>query len=179
MNLSLRIATNFSLMKIFAIGRAHSRYPLCIGALLVLALATNAGATTFTVTNSSDSGMGSLRQAILDANAQQVTGGQGCAPHSIVFAIPGSGLHTIRPLSQLPKFNIPITVDGYSQPGSSFNTLNEGSNAVLTIELDGSLSDRRHHDRRVDPGFEFVSRQHQCDPWFDHQPFCGRRAIDG
>ncbi len=140
MNLSLRIDTNFSLMKIFAIDRAHSRNALCIGALLVLALATNAGATTFTVTNSADSGLGSLRQAILDANAQQVTGGQGCAPHTIVFAIPGSGLHTIQPLSPLPRFNIPITLDGYSQPGSSVNTLNEGSNAVITIELDGSLA---------------------------------------
>ncbi len=111
-----------------------------IATLFVLALATDSWANTYTVTNTADAGFGSLRQAILDANAQQVTGGQRCAPHSIVFAIPGTGLHTIQPVSPLPTFNIPITLDGYSQPGSSLNALNEGSNAVITIELDGSLA---------------------------------------
>ncbi len=107
---------------------------------LGLVLASDAWANIYTVTNSADSGLGSLRQAIVDANAQQVTGSTRCAPHSIVFAIPGTGLHTIQPLSPLPVFNIPITLDGYTQAGSSLNTLAEGSNAVITIELDGSLA---------------------------------------
>jgi hypothetical protein len=109
-------------------------------ALLASLLASSALANTFTVGNTSDTGPGSLRQAILDANAMQVTGGTACAPHTIEFNIPGSGTRTIRPLSQLPRFNIPITVDGYSQPGSSVNTQSQGSNAVILIELDGSLA---------------------------------------
>ena len=120
--------------------RSQKRSRALVIALMTLVSAGHVSANTYVVTNTVDAGFGSLRQAILDANAQQVTGGQGCAPHSIVFAIPGSGLHTIQPLSPLPRFNIPITLDGYSQPGSSVNTLNEGSNAVLTVELDGSLA---------------------------------------
>lgn len=108
--------------------------------LLVFALAGEALANTYTVTNTTDSGAGSLRQAITDANLQQVTGGEACAGHSIVFAIPGTGVHTIQPLSALPKFNIPITLDGYTQPGSSVNTLAQGTNALITIELDGTLA---------------------------------------
>ncbi len=113
-----------------------------IGGFLVLAVlsSTIAQANTFTVTNTSDAGVGSFRQAILDANAMQVTGGNACAPHTIEFNIAGSGTRTIRPLSPLPRFNIPITVDGYSQPGSSLNTQFQGSNATLLIELDGSLA---------------------------------------
>ncbi len=112
----------------------------CVPVALLALSATFAQANTFTVSNTSDSGVGSFRQAILDANAIQVTGGQACAPHTIVFNIAGSGTRTIRPLSPLPRFNIPITVDGYSQPGSSLNTQFQGSNATLLIELDGSLA---------------------------------------
>jgi hypothetical protein len=99
-----------------------------------------AHADTFVVTSTSDAGSGSLRQAMLDANAKQSTDGSHCARHLITFAIPGAGPHTIQPLSALPKINIPITFDGYTQPGSSENTLTVGSNAVIAIELDGSLA---------------------------------------
>ena len=95
---------------------------------------TNAGA--FVVTNVNDAGSGSLRQAILDANVASPE----CEMQTITFAIPGSGIHTIQPLSQLPPFNIQITLDGYSQTGSTANTANDGTNAVITIELDGSLA---------------------------------------
>jgi len=108
--------------------------------LLAGAIGAQAHADTFVVTNTANAGTGSLRQAILDANAKQVTGGTICAPHTITFNIPGAGPHTIQPLSLLPRFNIPISVDGYSQPGSSQNTLSQGSNAVIAIELDGSLA---------------------------------------
>ena len=105
-----------------------------------LAMGSWAQATTFTVSNTADSGAGSLRQAILDANAQQVTGGTACAPHNIVFAIPGAGPHTIQPLSALPSFAIGITLDGFTQPGASPNSLLLGNNAVFQVELDGSLA---------------------------------------
>lgn len=121
----------------FAILRTTARAVLVASSA---ALCAHASATTFVVTNTADSGSGSLRQAMLDANAQQSTGGTQCAGHTITFAIAGSGPHTIRPLSPLPKINIPIAFEGYSQPGSSENTAITGSNAVIAIELDGSLA---------------------------------------
>jgi hypothetical protein len=57
----------------------------------------------------------------------------------IDFAIPGTGVQVIQPLTDLPRITHPVVVDGYSQPGSSPNTLAAGDNAVLRIELDGSL----------------------------------------
>src|SRR5437773_11930452 len=65
----------------------------------------------FTVTNTNDSGTGSLRQAILDANS--MGGG------TIQFNIPGSGVHTIGPLTVLPTITQAVTIDGYTQSGSS------------------------------------------------------------
>lgn len=115
------------------------RHALCLAACLSLA-AIDASATTFTVTNTNDSGNGSLRQAILDANAQQSTGGTACAAHTIQFAIAGTGPHTIRPLTPLPTLSIAMTIDGFTQPGSSPNTMVLGNDAVMMIEIDGSLA---------------------------------------
>ena len=52
---------------------------------------------TFTVTNTNDSGAGSFRQAILDANAGVTS------VDTIRFNIPGTGLHTIAALSGMPN----------------------------------------------------------------------------
>src|SRR5262249_34064182 len=82
--------------------------------LVALAVSRHAIATTFTVTNTNDSGVGSLRQAISDANA----GGPG--PHTITFNIPGSGVHGIELSSGLPAISIPVgglTIDATTQPG--------------------------------------------------------------
>ena len=87
---------------------------------------------TFTVVNALDSGPGSLRQAILDANATANVGG----PDLIAFDIPGPGVHTITPTTDLPMIADPVVIDGYTQPGASVNTLSQGDNAVLQIELD-------------------------------------------
>ena len=92
--------------------------------------------SVFLVTNSNDSGSGSLRQAILDANAHA----NGSVADEIEFQIAGSGVHTIQPLSALPVINDPVVIDGYSETGASVNTLATGDNAVLLIELDGSLA---------------------------------------
>jgi hypothetical protein len=100
-------------------------------AVLSLELPVAALAATFTVTNTDDSGAGSLRQAITDANNNP-------GADTIVFAIPGAGVHTITPATNLPYFEEPVTIDGYSQPGSAENTDPVGTNAVLLIELDGS-----------------------------------------
>src|SRR5262249_28750367 len=45
---------------------------------------------------------------------------------------------TIRPLTALPEITDPVVVDGFSQPGASPNTLANGNDAVLRVELDGS-----------------------------------------
>ena len=85
----------------------------------------------FEVTTTADSGAGSLRQAILDANAS-------AGPDSILFNIPGSGVQTITVLSELPTITDSVDINGYSQPGSSPNTLAVGNDATLLIEVDGN-----------------------------------------
>lgn len=72
-----------------------------------------------------------LRAAIQEANATP-------RADTINFNIPGAGTRTIFPNSGLPTINTPVTVDGYTQPGASPNTLTMGTNAVLRIELDGT-----------------------------------------
>ena len=89
---------------------------------------------TFTVTTTSDSGAGSLRQAILDANAALGT-------DTIAFAIPGAGVHVIAPATALPAVTDSVTIDGYTQPGASPNTDPLITNAVLLIELQGNGTD--------------------------------------
>jgi len=89
----------------------------------------------FTVTNTDDSGPGSLRQAILDANAASNLPG---TPDEIQFNIPGGGVQTIAPVSALPAISDPVVVDGYTQPGASPNTVAAGSDATILIELSGA-----------------------------------------
>jgi len=107
---------------------------------------TTRAATTFTVTNIGDNGgvnpapgagTGTLRQAIVDANATAGT-------DTINFSIPGSGVHTISPDANLPPITEAVLIDGYSQPGNGgpnahANTLAVGDDAVLLIQLDGPL----------------------------------------
>jgi hypothetical protein len=77
--------------------------------------------TEFTVLSNADSGPDTLRQAILDANANPGT-------DSIIFNLGPSHL-TIKPLSLLPAITDPVDINGGSQPGYI--------NAPLIV-LDGS-----------------------------------------
>ncbi len=90
-------------------------------------------AATFNVTTTNDSGAGSLRQAILDANA---AGGA----DTIAFNITGSAVHTIALATALPAITSPVTINGYSQGGASANThdTTQGLDTVLKIEIDGA-----------------------------------------
>ncbi len=75
-----------------------------------------------------------LRAAIMEANAS-------VGKDTIEFNISGAGPHVIKPATRLPAIIDPISIDGYSQPGASATslTLHQGNNAIIKIELDGSL----------------------------------------
>ena len=92
---------------------------------------------TFTVLNSSDSGAGSLRQAIMDANNNP-------GADLISFRIPGTKPYTIAPLSPLPSLTDPVTIDGTtqtnftSQPIIQLNGAGAGPNANGLLILGGN-----------------------------------------
>ena len=92
---------------------------------------------TFTVTTTADNGndsaptAGSLRKAIIDANA---SGGL----DTIQFNIPGTGVQTIQPPAALPIITSPVIIDGYTQPGAVRNTSATGWNGTLRVELNGT-----------------------------------------
>jgi hypothetical protein len=94
-------------------------------------------ATTHTVTTIADSGAGSLRQAILDANGAAGT-------HIIAFNILGSGPHSIAPVTDLPAiaFLTGITIDGTTQPGFAGTPLIEiyrdGTFASTCLTIQGT-----------------------------------------
>jgi Calx-beta domain-containing protein len=79
------------------------------GAILERPDSAAGAATGFVVTNTNDSGPGSLRQALLDANAN-------AGADVITFSI-GSGTQRITILSLLPAINEAVTIDGTTQPG--------------------------------------------------------------
>jgi titin len=76
----------------------------------------------FQVTNTSDTGSGSLRDAITQSNGAS-------GPSEITFAIPGSGVQEISPHSALPTVTGSVVIDGTTQPGYAGTPL---------IQLDGA-----------------------------------------
>lgn len=93
--------------------------------------AVGSTATVLTVTNSNDAGPGSLRQALLDANA---------APNinRIRFAIGTScGPRIINLVSLLPDILQPVSIEGFTQPGAVRNTAVAGYNGTLCIAING------------------------------------------
>lgn len=75
------------------------------------------------VTNTNDAGVGSLRQAILDANSIALA-------DLISFDIPEAGPHIIQPLTALPPItDADVVLDATTQPNYQLGT----------IQLDGSL----------------------------------------
>src|SRR6516164_5247761 len=85
---------------------------------------------TYTVTSTADSGMGTLRQAILDANGHAGT-------DTITFNLAGSGVQTIAPLSALPTISGAVILDGTTQPGYKTTPLIEINGANITLFADG------------------------------------------
>jgi parallel beta-helix repeat protein len=103
---------------------------------------------TASVTNTSASGGGSLQAALEDI--------VGASLAEITFNIPltdsncdaNTHVCTIQPLSphtgacngMVMVLDTPATIDGYTQPGASPNTLSSGDDAVVLIRIDGGLA---------------------------------------
>ncbi len=114
---------------------------LALAFLLPLA-ASSLAAATFTVSNTNDSGAGSLRQAILDANANP-------GDDTIAFNITGSGVQTIALSSSLAFASATggLTVDGTTQPGYA------GTPLIAVVCANTAVSGVRVYlRRRDDPG---------------------------
>jgi len=108
-----------------------------------------APAATITVTGTGDTiavdGIVTLREAITSANqnssvntdvSNQNPGAFGT--DTINFNIPGAGVKTISPTAALPIVIGPVTINGYTQGTASVNTLANGDNAVILVELNGT-----------------------------------------
>ena len=101
--------------------------------ILFLGVAAARG-DTFTVTNTDDTGDGSLRKALTDANAA-------AGLDTIDFDIPGSGVHTIEVPTELPWITSPLILDGTTQAGYAGAPLIElhGANTTgLRVEAGSS-----------------------------------------
>jgi parallel beta-helix repeat protein len=70
-----------------------------------------------------------LQEARIDGDASTIS-----------FDIAGAGPHTIQLGFELPRIDdvFPTTINGYTQPGSSPNTAEYGSNAQINIEIRGT-----------------------------------------
>jgi hypothetical protein len=89
------------------------------------------------VVNTNDTGTGSLRKMIEEAN-------NSAEPDIIVFSIPScDGACLIQPMTPLPPLtDSEIIIDGYSQIGSIMAT--DSSSATILIQIDGSNAGAGH-----------------------------------
>jgi len=106
---------------------SYHRLSQVTGLMLLAFVASSAvQAATFTVTNTNDSGAGSLRQAIDDANGT-------FGADRIEFNIAGAGVHTIQTATDLPDIFDNVVIDGSTQPGFAGTPL---------IEIGGAFGPR-------------------------------------
>lgn len=87
-------------------------------------------ATDLVVTNANDSGTGSLRQAILDANSLPNF-------NTIRFAIPGQFGAILLPQTPYPDILAPVRIDGFTQLGALANSNQWSNNAEYRIDIAG------------------------------------------
>lgn len=102
----------------------------------------------YTVTSTADSGAGSLRDLLLDANVRCVDR-LPCHVHfAIAEAVPAGGWFTIRPLTPLPVITVPLLVLDATTQTAIADTNPLGPE----VQLDGSLLAEGH-------GFELVGAE--------------------
>ena len=112
-----------SVIKLAAIGVAAAA--ITASAAAVSADSTAFDATPLVVTTTNDTGPGSLREAILDANRNA-----GSAD-SISFDIPSGGVQRIMLQTPLPTVSDGVTIDARTQPGYAGTPL---------VEVDGQAA---------------------------------------
>jgi hypothetical protein len=118
---------------------------------LVLALSSDPAEadTTFTVNKTGDAPDRRINDSVCDTSRSR---GKQCTLRAAIeesndtsgtdainFNIGGSAsVKTISPASALPTITDTVTINGYTQQGASENTLAEGNDAVLKIQLNGT-----------------------------------------
>ena len=95
---------------------------------------------TFKVINTADSGAGSLRWAITNANANP-------GPDTITFQISGNAPFTINLSRALPSVTDPVTIDATTQPGYS---------GTPVVELNGASTATGSVGLQLNSGFNTV-----------------------
>ncbi len=106
------------------------------------------------VTNTNDSGEGSLREAINDAN--NTVRNQFELSVTVPFRIPGAlGMNTINITSQLPSITGPVTLDGWSEGGPGYD-------GPPLIELNGTGAGP-NPDNSPANGLSWKQQRHRLD----------------
>ncbi|MBX3680413.1 MAG: DUF4347 domain-containing protein, partial [Rhodocyclaceae bacterium] len=85
---------------------------------------------TYTVTNTNDSGAGSLRQAIINANGNAGT-------DSITFSISGTSIHTINLASALPSITGVVNINATTDDSFAAN----GNRPAIVLNGGGTVQD--------------------------------------
>ena len=89
----------------------------------------------FVVTNNNNHGTGSLRDAIVNANAT-------VGLDTITFNIPGPGVKVINLVNVLPEITDPVVIDATTQPGYAGTPLIELNGSAIGGFFDGAISIR-------------------------------------
>src|SRR6478672_9014943 len=116
------------------------KYPLTLIALILFCSASNAIPTVYTVTNTADAGAGSLRQAILDANAHP-----GADVIRFNIAVSGNLFEGVAPYtyavieisSSLPTITEALTIDGTTQTNTNNNFTEVKATGVDGVSVGG------------------------------------------
>ncbi|HEY1250610.1 MAG TPA: S-layer homology domain-containing protein [Thermoanaerobaculia bacterium] len=113
----------------------NGRSVILLSSVLLISSTALLSAGSLLVTTTADTGAGSLRQAILDANNNGGT-------DTIEFNIPGGGPYVITPVPPgLPALTGPTIVDGTTQPGYAGSPIIEIANFAGTgLKLQGGAS---------------------------------------
>jgi CSLREA domain-containing protein len=133
-----------------AVVRGHGLKGLVLAglALAFAAAPAHAGTSGFVVNSTGDADDGVVGDGFCDTAAagQQCTlraaiqeANNSAGGHDVDFNIPGPGVKTITPNTELPTITEPLHIDGYSQHGAQPNTrpLRRPDDAVLRIQLSG------------------------------------------
>lgn len=105
--------------------------------VLLLALSAPLSAATYIVNTTTDAlvgagSVGSLRYVITQANAN-------AGADIVQFNVPGAAPYQFFIATPLPDITGTLIIDGYTQPGSSANSLSIGNNASVVIVLKPSV----------------------------------------